>query len=529
MVQPLNRRTFLQIVANTAGCWLAAGCGVSPAPAVDDAQEARQPTSARQEAPVAGTLRVALVGAPSQLDPALAATIEAYQAAFTLYDGLVWVDHALTVQPMLATVWEPSADLRRWTFQLRTGVKFHHGAPFTAADVVYTFQHLLDPGAGSILQPVLSFIDRVEALADHQVRFHLKTANAELPFLLGAPQARIVPHDYDRVALATQPSGTGPFRFMEFLPRTHLKFTRNPDYWDAERIRLQEVHHLYMASRTAQMAALRAGEIDFITDVNYQQVAELETDPTLVLAAARSGAYQTIVMQATEKPFSDLRVRQALKYCVDRPLLRRTVLGDRGDLGNDHPVAPISPFWADLPQRQRNLEKARQLLAAAGYAKGLQLDLVTSASRPGMIELAVAFRDMAAPAGVDVRVVNVPSDVYWSDYGGKVPFHVGNWGFRPSIDETLTIAYHSSARNNESRWRSKELDALIEEARRTADTAQRKALYQQAQALLMEEGGVIIPYFRPILMAMQTYVQGFRPHPAAWLDFRDVQIKKIQG
>lgn len=527
LVSSCNRRRFLHMAAKTTALLLTAGCTMASPPVVDSGPDAGAETPAAEEAPMAADpLRVALPSAPTQLDPALATTIEGYQAAFTLFDGLVAVDHSLTVQPMLATAWESSSDLRSWTFHLRPGVTFHHGAPFTAADVVYSFQRLLDPSFGSLLQPVLSFINRVEAVADDQVRFRLSAPNVELPFLLGAPQARIVPHDYDGAALASRPSGTGPFRFQEFVPRSHLKFTRNPDYWAADRIRVAEVHHLYMASRAAQVAALHAGEIDFIADVNYQQVAELENDPALTLVEARSGAYQTIVMQVTEKPFTDLRVRQALKYCVDRTQLRQTVLGGRGDLGNDHPVAPISPFWAALPQRQRDVDKARQLLAAAGYANGLQLDLVTSSSRPGMIELALAFRAMAAPAGVDVRVVNVPSDVYWSDYGGKAPFHVGNWGFRPSIDETLMIAYHSSARNNESRWRSKDLDALIEAARRTEAMDKRKELYQQAQQLLMDEGGVIVPYFRPILMAMQKYVHGFTPHPAAWLDFRDVQIIK---
>src|SRR5262249_3532769 len=155
-------------------------------------------------------------------------------------------------------------------------------------------------------------------------------------------------------------------------------------------------------------------------------LAALDGHPEITLVEAPSGRYQTVVMQATEPPFTDLRVRQALKYCVDRVALAQTVLQGHGKPGNDHPVASVSPFWADLPLRPRNIAKARRLLAAAGYSAGLRLTLITSAAVPGMVELALAVRDMARPAGVDIMVVRVPADVYWSDYWGRVPFHVGS-------------------------------------------------------------------------------------------------------
>lgn len=134
-----------------------------------------------------------------------------------------------------------------------------------------------------------------------------------------------------------------------------------------------------------------------------------------------------------------------------------------------------------------------------------------------MVELATAFRDMARPAGINIEVIRVPPDVYWTDYGGKVPFHIGNWNFRPSIDETLMLAYHSQSQQNESKWSSPKLDHLIETARSKGDPAKRKALYQAAQALIHEEGRSVIPYFRPVLMAMRQTLQGFKPHPTGWL------------
>lgn len=525
----LSRRALLRHLGSAAtSLLLISGCASAKAPGTPVPTATPSPTP--EETSVATTavlsLRVAFTSAPGQLDPARMATIEAYQVAFAIYDALVWVDQSLTPQPLLAEAWQLAPNRLAWTFQLRRGVKFHNGAALTAQDVVYTFNRLLDPKFASPFRSVLSFVKSIEAQGAYTVRFLLSAPNAELPFLLGSPQAGIVPNGASTADLAAKPLGAGPFQFSEFVPGERLKMTRYADYWAAKEIKVQELHYVYLSSFAAQAAALMAGEIDLVPDVNLPDLPQLTDHPEIVLIEVPSGRYQTIVMQATEPPFTDLRVRQALKYCVDRPALQQAVLQGRGKLGNDHPVAPVSPFWSDLPLRSRNLDRARELLAAAGYPNGLQLALITSSSRPGMLELAAAFREMARPAGIDITVTRVPADIYWTDYGGQVPFHIGNWNFRPTIDETFMVAYHSRSQQNESKWSSPKLDALIDTARSEADLAKRKALYKEAQALIREEGAVVIPYFRPVLMAMRQTLQGFKPHPTGWLDFSDVQIKQ---
>ncbi len=526
----LARRALLKGLSSAAaGLFLSSGCtnatssesSIATTPTPSPTPEE---TSVATTVPVS-TLRVAFTSPPGQLDPARMTTIEAYQVAFALYDALIWVDPSLTPQPLLAEAWKLSQDRLSWTFQLRHDVKFHNGAAFTAQDVIYTFTRLLDPKGGSSFRTVLSFVKSVEALDDYTVQFQLYTPNAELPFLLGSPQAGIVPNRMTTAQLAAKPTGTGPFQFGEFVPGEQLKMVRYADYWDAPNILIQELYYVYLNSFSAQVTGLVKGEIDLVPDINLQDLGLLADHPEITLVEVPSGGYQTIVMQATEPPFTDLRVRQALKYCADRPTLQQTVLKGHGKLGNDHPVAPVSPFWADLPLHRQNIDKARQLLAAAGYADGLKLSLITSSSRPGMLELATAFRDMARPAGVEIEVVRVPPDIYWTDYGGKVPFHIGNWNFRPGIDETLMIAYHSSSQQNESKWSSPKLDSLIEAGRSEADAAKRKALYTAAQTLIMTEGAVVVPYFRPVLVAMRQTLQDFEPHPTGWLDFSGVQVK----
>jgi len=518
----MKRRDFLKLATgSTATFMLLNGCSLplpiaAPTPAL-----APSPT---EPAPEARTnLRVAFPGIPKQLDPALYSVIEEHQIGFAIFDGLVWVDAKLTPQPMLAVTWDSTPDLLSWTFTLREDVKFHHGTPLTAQDVVYTFQRILDPKVGSSFRSTLNFVELVEAVDEYTVRFHLTTPSAELPLLLGAPQARIVAHDYRANALSLQPSGTGPFQFVSYAAGVGVDMVRNPTYWGEGQPILERIEYQFMPYAT-QAAALINGEIDMMAQVGIEDWAMLDAEPAVTVAEVESGAYQTIVMRATKAPFNDLRVRQALKYCVDRNAMQRTVLHGKGTPGNDQPVAQIDPFWSDLPLRDYDPDKAGQLLAAAGFAKGLQLDLVTSMVRPGMTEMALAFQEMAKPAGVKIRVVQVSPSVYWSDYAGKVSFHTGNWGFRPSIDETLMVAYSSRSKENESNWRNPALDKLIDDARGQRNPAQRKELYGQAQQLLMEEGAVIIPYFKPTLLALRGNIQNFTPHPAGWLDFRTTSL-----
>ncbi|MCB0065089.1 MAG: ABC transporter substrate-binding protein [Caldilineaceae bacterium] len=540
-----TRRRFLKLsVEGTLSLAAVAvgGCGrtgtpstteaatVNPGDATTSATEsalAVEPTPSTTAAPTQ-SLRIAFATIPTQFDPAVWSTNSAIQLGFTVYEGLVRVDQQLAAQPALAERWEVSEDLLTWTFMLRQDVLFHHGTPFTARDVIYTYQRLLDPAVESPLRSVLSFVSAIEAIDDGTpagaVRFRLTTANADLPLLCAAPQALVIAHDYAIDALAKSPSGTGPFRVFESIPGQRFSFIRNDQYWGIDQIALQEVHHLYRPAFDERVATLSAGEIDMLVDISSEEAQLLTGMEDTTIAESPSGAYLTVAMQATEAPFSDPRIRQALKLCLDHKAIQMSLLDGRGEIGLDHPVASISPFHADLSLPQRDIAQARQLLIDAGYPDGLQLDLITAAVDPGMVQLATLVQEMAAPAGFDIRPTEVPADVYWSSYWMQVPFHIGSWNFRPSIDETFSIAYHSKSLWNESRWADEELDALLDQARSEADAEQRKALYRQAQQIVMTRGAVMIPVFRSVLTAMRGNVKNFVPHPTGWLDLRGIEL-----
>jgi len=521
---PMSRRDLLKWLGGT-GLLMAGGCASStttPSPANQALSAADLIATATSNNPTFA-LRVAFLNYPSTLDPARAGSMEAIQAVYALYDALVYIAPDLTAQPLLAAGWQEAPDRLSWTFDLEREVLFHNGMALTSADVVYTFNRLLDPAVESPMRLVLGFIAQVEALDEYTVRFVLSAPNEDLPLLLGIPLTGIVPQGMSTIDLTAQPTGAGAWQLASVVSGESIRLTRNPNYWDKSfSMQFETLLYRYFPSIPAQVEAMLAREIDLIPDVPPDSLNQLAEYPEIGVQEVPSGRYQAIVMRVEIPPFYNPQVRDALKLCLDRPAMQERVLAGRGMLANDQPISPIHPFWAELPLPPYDPQQARQLLAQAGYPDGLQLTLITAAIEPGMVEMAYAYRDMALPAGVAVEVITVPSDIYLTDYAGRAPFHVVNWGLRPSVDETLTTSYHSLSPANYSHWNNPQLDDLIVAARSEPDPALRTELYRTIQELIAQEGCTLIPCFMPVLMAAHKSLEGFSSHPTGWLDYSGV-------
>src|SRR6516164_5247167 len=198
-----------------------------------------------------GTLKMAWASSPRTLDPALAIQGDEYMITQATYDNLTRIDEKLQPGPMLATQWSSDAQARVWTFALRKGVKFHHGRELKASDVVFTFERVLDPKTGSPGRNAMGPIEKVEAVDDYTVRFRMATPYADLPVSVAVTFGRILPADRaDK--LATEPSGTGPFRVVEFKPGERTRMVRFQDYWDRPRPYLDELWQVNMPQQATQ-------------------------------------------------------------------------------------------------------------------------------------------------------------------------------------------------------------------------------------------------------------------------------------
>jgi peptide/nickel transport system substrate-binding protein len=241
-----------------------------------------------------------------------------------------------------------------------------------------------------------------------------------------------------------------------------------------------------------------------------------------------SGQFLNVNMGCDQKPFSDMRVRQALALTVDREALVGFVAQGYGTPGNDTPMNAAYHFYEAQPQRKPDIPAARKLLADAGYAGGLDLTLVASDTPGTRTQLGLAMREMAKPAGFRITVQTMPHATYLDQVWKKGDFYVGFYNMQATADAIFSLLYISNAAWNETRWNNASFDALVAEGRGTADEAVRRAAYGKAQALMHEQVPSVIPVFFDLLAARRSYVQGYVLHPRAAV-FRLDQVWLGQG
>ncbi len=310
-------------------------------------------------------MRIAAQKPAGPLDPVAMADLGTYTPVVTAFEYLVDILGA-EVKPMLAESWKPNADGSVWTFVLRQGVKWHDGTPFTAADVVASMDRL----AGSNLK---SYIDpgSTKALDDFTVEITLKTPDGQFPQQVGAynPQSVITPADFALgTTLDQRKTGTGAFKLTKYDAATGATFEANPDWWGGKPF-LDKLEYIYSEDLATQISGLQGGAADAIVQFSVVGGDALLNDSNFTVETIRGSAHRQIWMNCREGDFTDVRVRQAVALGLDRQALIDTILKGRGDIANDHPIAPIYPFFdATQPQRERDIEGAKQLLSDAGKA-----------------------------------------------------------------------------------------------------------------------------------------------------------------
>lgn len=470
------------------------------------------PVPAWAEEPAArhgGNLRMAFASAPDTLDPQATTSIAALQYAVAVYDALTVLDEHNVPQPQLALSWEMQEGGREWVFQLRQGVRFHDGQPFTARDVVATVQRLQDTQLALSAQGVFGPVLKVAAEGDHQVRFTLAQPFAELPVMAAHRWARILPaHNLDK--LQTQPVGTGPFVFGDFQPGSSVSLTRNDAYWDLGKPRLDAVTLVTISDAVAQQAALRSGTVDCITQIAPETFLALRGARGIRAYSAPSGSFQQVTLNAAIAPFDNPTLREAFKYLLDREFLVASALLGQGRPGNDLPL-PGDTAFAALPQHRQDLAKAKALYEASAVGP-LSLDLYTCSERPPMPKVALALAEAAGRIGIRLNVVDVPFSEYLARVVRKQALYTSNWSAGASLYENLYLNYHSRSRLNYSGVETLpgldgQLDALLAEA---SPEARQNALTELLPRL-QAAGDRVIPYFRNQMGALGARVQGFTP------------------
>ncbi|MDD9855789.1 MAG: ABC transporter substrate-binding protein [Gammaproteobacteria bacterium] len=392
--------------------------------------------------------------------------------------------------PDLAVSWSANADATVWTFQLRAGVKFHDGSSFGAEDVVYSLNRVLDPDLGSPARSAVKMIDKVEALGPLSVRISLSTPFADMPLQLMDYRLRMIPEGSGDSIAATG-IGTGPFMVEKFDAESTTVLVANPDYWEGPP-GVARMEIIGIPDGQARLQALLGGQIDMLRNVTAQQRVMLSGGNRFNIQEIPTGNWRGLVFRTDVPPFDDVRVRKAVRLAADRRELVDLILGGGGVVACDTPVEPNDQYRADLSCPQ-DIEGARRLLAEAGYPNGIDIDIHVSTLEPTWPQLAEAYQQQAAKAGIRVNIVQVPTDGYWDEVWKKKDVVATRWNERPA-DQALHEIYLSTAKWNESYYNAPAFDRLLAAARRELDFDKRRALYVRAQEMLWENSGTLIPY-----------------------------------
>ena len=472
--------------------------------------------SVRADAPVkGGQMRVGFKtgSANDTADPAKSSHAGDHARMRQLYNTLTGTGPDLVPHPELAERWETDDTSQKWKFFLRNDVQFHDGKPLKSADVVYSIRRILDPSVASpyraLLTPVID-ADSISADGDSTVLFNLKGPYADLPSLLANYNVGIVPENFTKFDQAV---GTGPFKLKEFKPGISTVLVKNENYWKKGLPYLDGIEMRVVADPVGRVNGLLSGDLDMIEALDAKSRDLVDKSPSTSAFRSPSGYHVPLVMQIDQPPFDKPEVRTALKLLIDRERVLKLVYNGIGTIANDQPIAPVYPYYCkELSQRERDVAKAKELLAKVG-ASNLSIELHCSDAVPGGVALATLYSEMAAEGGVNVKVIQNPSDGYWKSIWLKVPFSVTGWNMRATVDIMLSLVYASDAPWNETHFKNPEFDKLLADGRQTADTAKRQQIYCQAQRMISEDGGVIIPVFIDLLDGISKSVQGLQPYP----------------
>ncbi len=458
-----------------------------------------------------------------------------------IVEYLTYTDADNVTHPYLLENWQASDDLKTWTLNLRKGIKFNNGDDFTADDVIFTFQQWYDKSVGSsmlgMIGGYLDFKD-IEKVNGHQIKLHLKMPEIGVPEHLFHYPAMILNHKTFEGDFIKAPHGTGPYVLKEYVEGERCVIERRNDYWrkgaDGERLPyIDKVHFLDMGTEMQPMTtALRGGEIDMIDfgDLGATEAYQaLKSDPNVNIDPITTNQTRIIRMRVDMKPWSDNRVRQALKLCQHREKILALSFFGEGMEAHDIHVSPKHPEYSPIDLPEYDPEKAKQLLKEAGYPDGLTVTIAVGTGWKEVVRYAEILKQDAAPAGFNIIIQSMPNNQYWEKWT-EVDLGITVWSHRPLGTMVLNLAYTADDTGkpvpwNETRWVDKEFSTLLKQANGTLDVEKRRKIFAKLEKIQQERGSIANSYWINTWMITSKKMQGLKVHPSGYTKIEDMWIK----
>jgi peptide/nickel transport system substrate-binding protein len=503
--EALGRRQFLRGIAATG---LAAGTGgLLAACSSSPSSPAAAPQVASPARRHGGNLKLGMTGGSTAdtIDPHKSLTYIDAGRLQALYSPLVQLGAQAQIEYALAESIEPrNGSPSEWVIRLRRGVTFHDGQELTAADVIYTFRRIIHGHlSGSTgLGPV--DLAGMKALDRHTVLVPMTSPFASFLEQLAAFwfYQYIAPAGFD----PARPNGTGPFRYQSFTPGQRSVFTRNPHYWKPGLPYADTLTIIDFDDAVALQDALVSNVIQGAGTLEAAQVGALRGTSGVKVVVSPAGTILPFTMRVDRPPFNDVRVRQAMRFLVDRPQLIRSALGGYASVASDV-FSPYDPDFDGSLRREQDIARAKFLLKKAGRAD-LAVQLVTSAVTTGTVQMATVLAQQAQAAGVTIGLKTVPPGVFFGPDYLQWTFAQDYYNYSPYLAQ---VAYSMLPVSpfNETHTDSARYTQLYKSANVTTDPQVRKEILQEMQHFDFDQGGYIIPAFVDSLDAYSTKITGY--------------------
>ncbi|HEX7039637.1 MAG TPA: ABC transporter substrate-binding protein [Trueperaceae bacterium] len=460
------------------------------------------------------------------LDPILETSSTMGFAMINVLETLVTTNPAGEYEPMLATSWE-NVNETTWRFHLREGVTFHDGTPFDAEAVVFNLDRMASEE--SLHASNFSWYDGADVVDDLTVDIHTKgpypgilsALNFYIPYIVSPTAVETLGDDINTAVV-----GTGPYRVVSHTPSDVTVLEAFADYWGGAPS-VQRAEFLFVPEDNTRLAAYLAGEVDILSFVESSQIPVLAARDDTVIIEGPSDLADMLWFNTQKPPLDNVQVRQALAYGMDLDLILETVLegtGERYGLVFAPGIVGFDPETMSEPHYTHDPERARELLAEAGYADGLDVEFLI-ADRPEHARIAEAVQAQLAEIGVNVSIRSLDWGTFLTATanGEHQMMVVGTYAFGDAdriLPEFETAAIGS---RNRSMYSNAEVDALIAQQRNEMDPQARQAIIEEIVARLTEDVPRLMVRARTQVQAVRSNIEGYVHHPAK-LDLRGVVV-----
>jgi len=531
----IDRRDFLRQAAFL-------GMTATTAYAMADVLTGDAPIKAAQAAtPKAGGALKVSMRVQEMTDPASFDWVEKSNVARFIVEHLTRTRADNVTVPYLAKSWEASDDLKTWVFHLKEGVKWSNGDDFTSADVAHTVNRWLDPATGSSNLGLFGAMveegadgkkrgiaNAVEVIDSHTIKFNLKQAALAMPENFYNYPTAIVHKgfgaDYD-ADLSKNPIGTGPCELADFSIGERAILKKRAGAYHDGAFHLDEIQYFDHGEDTnAWIAALASQQVDMVYRVPNDAIETVKRLPFVDIHEATTAQTAVMRFRVTEKPFDDVRVRQAIAACMDHQEILDKAFKGLGQIAENHHVCPIHPDYAALPPLKRDIEKAKKLLAEAGHGGGLTVEIANGDTEGSwMTDACAIFKSQAEAAGITININKMPASQYWEVWD-KAPWGYTAWTHRPLGTMVLGLAYRKGVPWNEAAYDNPKFDAALDDAEGTLDVNERKKKMAVCVQLIQDDAIIPQPFWRSVFKATNKKLKGFKTHPTLYHQFQDVWL-----